>query len=129
PPVPTAHTTTNTPASRGRPHIHNRVLAATVQRQAITVALLGVAVVLVATMTLLWMSDRPLDAVLFEVVSAFGTVGLSTGITASLPATGQLLLIVVMFIGRVGPITLASALALREHERRYELPEERPIVG
>ncbi|WP_280336322.1 TrkH family potassium uptake protein [Nocardia wallacei] len=116
---------------RGQPTVHvmGRRLAATVQRQAITVALLGVAVVLVATMTLLWMSDRPLDAVLFEVVSAFGTVGLSTGITASLPATGQLLLIVVMFIGRVGPITLASALALREHERRYELPEERPIVG
>ncbi|WP_280276039.1 TrkH family potassium uptake protein [Nocardia wallacei] len=116
---------------RGQPTVHvmGRRLAATVQRQAITVALLGVAVVLVATMMLLWMSDRPLDAVLFEVVSAFGTVGLSTGITAGLPATGHLLLIVVMFIGRVGPITLASALALREHERRYELPEERPIVG
>ncbi|WP_024803024.1 TrkH family potassium uptake protein [Nocardia sp. BMG51109] len=116
---------------RGQPTVHvmGRRLAAAVQRQAITVALLGVAAVLVATLILLRLSQLPLDAVLFEVVSAFGTVGLSTGITADLPAAGHLLLIVMMFIGRVGPITLASALALREHERRYELPEERPIVG
>ncbi|NKY89583.1 TrkH family potassium uptake protein [Nocardia veterana] len=116
---------------RGQPTVHvmGRRLAATVQRQAITVALLGVAVVLTATMILQQLSQLPLDAVLFEVVSAFGTVGLSTGITADLPAAGQVVLIVMMFIGRVGPITLASALALREYGRRYELPEERPIVG
>jgi len=67
--------------------------------------------------------------VLFEVVSAFATVGLSTGITADLPGAGQLLLIGLMFVGRLGPITLVSALALRERTRRYELPEERPIIG
>lgn len=116
---------------RGQPTVHvmGRRLAATVQRQAITVALLSLGVVLISTMTLLRLSHLPLDDVLFEVTSAFGTVGLSTGITAHLPTTGHLLLIGLMFIGRVGPITLASALALREHERRYELPEERPIVG
>ena len=42
---------------------------------------------------------------------------------------GQFVLMALMFIGRLGPITLASALALRERARRYELPEERPIVG
>ncbi|MBF6082870.1 TrkH family potassium uptake protein [Nocardia cyriacigeorgica] len=116
---------------RGQPTVHvmGRRLAATVQRQAITVALLGVAVVMVATMILLRISHFPLDAVLFEAVSAFGTVGLSTGITAELSPAAHLILVLLMFIGRVGPITLASALALREHERRYELPEERPIVG
>lgn len=116
---------------RGQPTVHvmGRRLAASVQRQAITVVLLGVGVVMIATMILLGLSDHRLDAVLFEVVSAFGTVGLSTGITADLPAAGHLLLAAVMFLGRVGPITLASALALREYERRYELPEERPIVG
>ena len=66
---------------------------------------------------------------LFEVVSAFATVGLSTGITAGLPQAGQLLLVALMFVGRIGPLTLATALALRERTRRYELPEERPIVG
>ncbi len=49
---------------------------------------------------------------LFEVTSAFATVGLSTGITADLPAAGQLVLVALMFIGRLGPVTLASALAL-----------------
>jgi Trk-type K+ transport system membrane component len=56
-------------------------------------------------------------------------VGLSTGITADLPRAGHLLLIVLMFVGRVGPLTLFTALALRERARRYELPEERMIIG
>jgi trk system potassium uptake protein len=54
---------------------------------------------------------------------------MSTGITPQLSVSGQLAIIVLMFIGRVGSITLVSALALRERRRRYELPEERPIVG
>jgi trk system potassium uptake protein TrkH len=78
---------------------------------------------------LLTLTSHSLDRVLFEVTSAFGTVGLSTGITAELPAPGQLLLIGLMFLGRIGPLTFATALALRERAQRYELPEERPIVG
>jgi Trk-type K+ transport system membrane component len=54
---------------------------------------------------------------------------LSTGITASLPDAGKVLLIVLMFLGRLGPLTLASALALRQRTRLYERPEERTIVG
>ena len=84
---------------------------------------------MVSTVTLLAISPFGLDAVLFETVSAFGTVGLSTGITDDLSAPGQLVLTALMFLGRLGPITLASALALRERGRRYELPEERPLVG
>lgn len=116
---------------RGEPSVHvmGRRLSAGTQRQALTVALLSVGVVLTATLALLVLTPFRLDAVLFEVTSAFGTVGLSTGITAKLPETGQLILVLLMFIGRLGPITLASALALRERRRRYELPEERPIVG
>ncbi|UGT50065.1 MULTISPECIES: TrkH family potassium uptake protein [Actinomycetes] len=116
---------------RGEPtvHIMDRRLAAPVQRQAITVALLGVGAVVIGTLTLLTITGMDLDVVLFEVVSAFGTVGLSTGITADIPGSGQLVLIALMFLGRLGPITLATALALRDRGRRYELPEERPIVG
>jgi trk system potassium uptake protein len=62
-------------------------------------------------------------------VSAFGTVGLSTGITADLPAAAQGVVIALMFVGRVGSITVATALALRSRSRLYRLPEERPIVG
>jgi trk system potassium uptake protein len=116
---------------RGEPTVHvlGRRLPPDVQRQALTVALLGVGVVMSGTLLLLAMTPFGLDQVLFEVVSAFGTVGLSTGITAKIPAAGQVVLIVLMFIGRLGPITMASALALRDRPRRYELPEERPIVG
>lgn len=117
--------------ARGTPDVHvsGRRLPSSVQRQALSVALLGVGLVAGATVLLLVLSRLPLDVVLFEVVSAFATVGLSTGITADLPSSGQLLLIVLMFVGRLGPVTLASALALRTRPRLYRLPEERPIVG
>ncbi|HEV2783467.1 MAG TPA: potassium transporter TrkG [Actinophytocola sp.] len=116
---------------RGEPTVHvlGRRLPATVQRQALTVALLGVGVVIAGTLGVLVLTELPLDVVLFEACSAFGTVGLSTGITGQLPAAGQLILVALMLIGRLGPITVASALALRERPRRYELPEERPVVG
>lgn len=116
---------------RGEPTVHamGRRITGQVQRQALTVALLGVGAVITGTITLLIISPFSVDDVLFEATSAFGTVGLSTGITAQLPAGGQLVLVALMFIGRLGPITLASALALRERARRYEYPEERPIVG
>ena len=75
------------------------------------------------------MTDYSLDQLLFEVISAFATVGLSTGITAQLPVAGQLILILFMFIGRLGPITFAAALALKVRRPLYELPKERPIIG
>lgn len=54
---------------------------------------------------------------------------MSTGITSELPPVAHVLMAVLMFMGRLGPVTLAAALALRDRPRRYELPEERPIVG
>ncbi|MGH3355088.1 MAG: potassium transporter TrkG, partial [Nocardioidaceae bacterium] len=99
------------------------------QRQALTIALLGVAVVAVGTIVILTLSPHPLDVVMFESISAFATVGLSTGITAGLPASAQGMLMLLMFVGRVGTITVASSLALRSRHRLYQLPEERPIVG
>ena len=70
-----------------------------------------------------------LEPVLFEVISALATVGLSTGITPEVGSAAQLLLTFLMFLGRLGPITLASALALRSRPRLYDLPHERPIIG
>ncbi|MDP9398953.1 MAG: TrkH family potassium uptake protein [Actinomycetota bacterium] len=116
---------------RGDPDINvfrRRVSTATV-RQALSVALLGVAVVLGSTLFLLGVSGLDLDRVLFEVISAAATVGLSTGVTASLPPAGQGLLIFLMYLGRTSTITLASALALRQSRRLYRLPEERPTIG
>ncbi|MFI2431291.1 TrkH family potassium uptake protein [Streptomyces sp. NPDC018693] len=116
---------------RGEPHsgVMGRRLAPHVLRQALTVALAGVGFVMTATLALLAVVHKPFEQVLFEAVSAFGTVGLSTGITGDLPTSGRLIVIVLMFVGRLGPVTLVSALALRERTRRYQLPEERPVIG
>ncbi|MFG1752015.1 TrkH family potassium uptake protein [Streptosporangium sandarakinum] len=116
---------------RGEPHVNagHRRLATTVQRQALAIALLGMALVTVSTYALLALTPHSLGQILFEVVSAVGTVGLSTGITADLTPAGQILVALLMFAGRVGPATLFSALALRDRRRRYELPEEKVIVG
>jgi potassium uptake TrkH family protein len=116
---------------RGEPAVNafDRRIGSRVQRQALTVALLGVAAVVGATLVIMEMTRLPMIEVFFEVTSAFATVGLSTGITADLPGAAQLLLVLMMFLGRLGPITLVSAIALRERQRLYKLPEGRPIIG
>ncbi len=109
--------------------IFDRRIEHRVVRQAVTVALIGVAAVVGGTMVLTELTDLPLDAVLFETTSAFATVGLSTGITPLIGEAGQLVLVALMFLGRLGPITLVSALALRQHTRRYRYPEGAPLIG
>ncbi|WP_225755450.1 TrkH family potassium uptake protein [Actinotalea sp. Marseille-Q4924] len=116
---------------RGDPDVtfFDRRIPTPVQRQALSVALLSVAAVIVPTLVITMTSQLPEDEVLFEVVSAFATVGLSTGITADLHPAHQLLLIVLMFAGRLGPVALGTAMALRERQRLYRRPEGAPIVG
>lgn len=98
-------------------------------RQAVTVALLAIGVVMVATLGLLATSDLPRNALLFETVSALGSVGLSMGVTPLLPDPSRLLVTVLMVVGRVGPPTLFAALVLRDRSRLYRNVEERPIIG
>ncbi|WP_307814567.1 potassium transporter TrkG [Glycomyces sp. YM15] len=116
---------------RGEPDVaaFGRKIPSATQRQALTVALLGVAAVAVGTAIVMIDSALSLDRVLFETISAFGTVGLSTGITPQLPPVSQVVVIVLMFVGRVGTVAVAAALALRARQRRYSFPEERPLVS
>ncbi|MEU5913655.1 potassium transporter TrkG [Micromonospora sp. NPDC047527] len=117
---------------RGEPDVtvgHRRVATAS-QRQAITVALLSVALVTAGTMALLLLTEGvPFVSALFEITSAFSTTGLTVGLAGTLPASGQLALTVLMFIGRVGPLTLGSAIALNTRHRLYRYPQEQPVVG
>ena len=99
------------------------------QHQALAVTILGLGAVVAATLAITAQSELPLSRTTFEAFSAFGTVGLTTGITPQLPLPSQNILILLMFLGRTGPITLATALALRDREPRYRFPEERPIIG
>jgi trk system potassium uptake protein len=116
---------------RGDPHVtaFSRRIPAHAQRQAWSIAFIATLAVAVGTLVLMAESDSPFREVLFEAVSAFGTVGLSTGITADWGEPGRIVLVVLMFLGRTGPYTLAVALALRERKRLYGFPEERPIIG
>lgn len=116
---------------RGRDQvtIAHRSVSSSSQRQALSVALLGVAAVVIGTMLLLIFTDYSLEKVLFESISAFGTVGMSTGITYNLPPSAEWVLMALMFTGRIGTVTVASALALSARPRLYRLPEERPIIG
>src|SRR5690606_21645132 len=116
---------------RGHPQVHafGRRLSSGAIRQALSLTFLSMTVVAFATIHLTATSPFTLQDVLFEVVSAFGVVGLSTGVAPALPPHGPVLLTILMFAGRLGPITFASALALRERTRRYDLPEGRPVIG
>ncbi|WCO66644.1 potassium transporter TrkG [Iamia majanohamensis] len=106
-----------------------RRLPGTAQRQALAVALIGVAAVVAGTLALVTLSGIDLTSGLFETTSAFSTVGLSTGVTDTLGGPSEVVLGVLMFAGRAGPVTLAAALVLRERDSRYRYPEERPLVG
>jgi potassium uptake TrkH family protein len=110
-------------------NVFNRRLPSNLIRQALTVALLAIGLVVGATLLLMSIEDVSLTPALVEVTSAFGTVGLSTGITPALGMSGQILLVLVMLAGRVGPVTFVTALALRERAPAYRYPEERPIIG
>ncbi|WP_448852900.1 TrkH family potassium uptake protein [Corynebacterium sp. 335C] len=110
--------------------VFGRRLAPRVMRQALAVATFGLVLVVGAVTAILFIAPQfSTDRVVFEVVSAFATVGLSTGITGDLPAAAQVILIVLMFLGRVGPLSLASGLAARHRDRMYDYPEERPFIG
>lgn len=113
----------------GDVNVFDRRLPVPVIRQAMTVLLLSIGLVSVSGIALTALSSFGFTQTLFEATSAFGTVGLSTGITGALPRAGQALLVVVMLVGRVGPITMVTALVLRQRTRAYRYAEEQPIIG
>lgn len=98
-------------------------------RLAVAVTALSATLIIAASMAILEISGLRLDVVLFEVISAYATTGLSTGITAALPDSAHLILVVLMFAGRVGTMTFAAALTLRTRTRARRLPADRVLVG
>lgn len=113
----------------GAVNIGNRRLPRSMQRQALTIVSLYALVVIGAVAVLRLITEFSLDEIVFEVISAAGTVGLSTGITAELPDVGKFLLSLLMLFGRLGPIVVATSLALRRTKRHFEYPKERPLIG
>ena len=121
--------------ARGRRDLEafGRRIGTEVVRVAISVTLFSLIIVLLGTgVILIQTAGLPgftLDRVLYEAVSAFATCGLSSGVSSAAPPSAQVTLIILMFVGRVGSMTLAAALALNQHRRVIRYPSERPIIG
>ncbi|MHC0061491.1 TrkH family potassium uptake protein [Nostoc sp. UIC 10890] len=110
--------------------LYDRKIAINLILKAVGVLVGSVATVILATI-LISLTDPRLDfiQILFEVVSAFATVGLSTGITASISTAAKLILILTMYVGRVGVLLLMSAVLGDPRPTRIHYPEENLLVG
>ncbi|RCW55632.1 TrkH family potassium uptake protein [Halanaerobium sp. ST460_2HS_T2] len=109
--------------------IYNRRFEKQIVYKAFTITMLAAGLVILVTTLLLIIEDfRFIDA-LFETVSAFGTVGLSTGITGQLSDISRVLITITMFAGRVGPLTLAVAIGEKQRKGTYHYPTEKVMVG
>jgi trk system potassium uptake protein len=117
--------------ARGRDDMeaYERRIPQDVLRLGVSVVLWGATTVAASTIVIMAMTDATLDHVLFDVISAFATCGLSTGFTANTTDAAQYVLAATMFLGRIGTVTLAAALAASQHPKLFRQPEERPIVG
>jgi trk system potassium uptake protein len=114
----------------GRPaYLLNRSVAQATIRKAIGVAFLSLGMLSVGVFLLLLVETHPPLELAFEAFSAFSTTGLSTGITPELSIPGKLIIISAMYIGRIGPLTLALAISIRAQPLRVQLPSERVLIG
>ncbi len=117
---------------RGRPEpvIFKRRFPSQQVMKAISIISASSALVFITTFILTVFEGESFLDMLFEVISAFGTVGLSTGITPELSTPSKIALIVTMFCGRIGPVTLLVALAERKpKDDAVEYPEEKLMIG
>lgn len=117
--------------AKGRQSVEafGRRIPSDVQRVALSVVAWGATIVAISTVTIGQITQAPIEEVLFDVISGFATVGLSTGLTAELPDPAKYVLALTMFMGRIGTVTLAAAVAATSRSQLYSLPVERPIVG
>lgn len=117
--------------ARGRASVQvfGRRIPSDVQRVALSVFAWGSTIVALSTIVITQITGAEVGHVLFDVISGFGTVGLSTGLTATLPDPAVYVMAATIFMGRIGTVTLAAAVAATSRSQLYSLPVERPIVG
>ncbi|MEJ4102899.1 potassium transporter TrkG [Corynebacterium mastitidis] len=110
--------------------LHGRKIPNEVTRQSLTVFATGIIAVTISVGLLRVLEPQfSADQISFEVISAFSTVGLSTGITSNLSSASQIIICALMYLGRIGPITLVASLAAKSSQRQFSYPEERPFIG
>lgn len=97
--------------------------------KALTITMISLGLVIIVTMILSMTEDQAFIKLLFEATSAFGTVGLSVGVTPELTIVGKIVIALTMFAGRLGPLTLAYALGPRTEKELYRHPEGKITIG
>jgi trk system potassium uptake protein TrkH len=116
---------------RGREDVEafERTINRQTVRKAVSIATISILTIVLFCMALLYTENAPFKVVIFEAFSAFGTVGLSAGLTPDLTGIGKILISVLIFMGRIGPLTLALILGREIVERKIRFPEERVVIG
>ncbi len=116
---------------RNKPDINikNRRISWHTLNRAITILFISFMYIFLITLVILVIEEKDFTQTLFEVVSAFGTVGISMGITSSLTDFSRILIILTMFVGRVGPLTAALAFGETTKRPKHKYPEENILVG
>ncbi len=114
---------------KSRVEVFNRTIPRLIVYQALSVAILALGWIAFSTLFLTLTERAPFINILFEDLSAFGTVGLSRGLTPHLTVAGRIIIILTMLIGRIGPLTLALTIGGRRVSELYEYPEERVMIG
>ncbi|MEE9514560.1 MAG: potassium transporter TrkG, partial [Candidatus Brocadiales bacterium] len=115
---------------RGREEVilFDRTIPMPIIRRAFAILICACTAILISSIILLCTETAEFEQIIFEVFSAFGTVGLSTGITPELSPAGKIVVTVLMFVGRLGPMTLALVL-IKGRVQRISYPEEKVAVG
>ncbi|MFC1478775.1 TrkH family potassium uptake protein [Candidatus Margulisiibacteriota bacterium] len=108
---------------------YKRTIPVSVVQKASTLFVFSLSILMVFTVALLYIEKKVFIDILFEAASAFGTAGLSTGITPLLTSPGKALITILMFIGRLGPLTIGYAFLSRRRPAKYFYAEERVIIG
>jgi len=110
--------------------IFGRTIPRGLQFKAITLLIIGMGLVMTVTMLLtITEPDEAFLDVLYEATSAFGTVGLTTGVTQRLSEVGKMIIITLMYLGRVGPLTVVMALISKKKGSNYKYPEGKILIG
>jgi trk system potassium uptake protein TrkH len=121
-----------------RLHLFNRTVPVESVDRSAAVVVASIALIILASSALMVTETRgaapgesqdKMVSLVFETISAFGTVGLSLGLTPLLTATGKIIIVLVMFMGRTGPLTLALAVTARQRRAQYRYAEENVMVG
>lgn len=110
--------------------VYKRRISQSVVFKAMAIFMLGITIVIIGVMILsITEIGASFETILYEVISAFGTVGLSQGLTPTLSSVGKVTIAIIMYLGRVGPLTVMLALAGKQEKINYKYPEGKILIG